>query len=246
MSEMKLDQPTDPAKDGMRIDEKHHSRGYGKVILDFLNPAYHIRRMKEDFQVTKAALQKRQELLSGQATTADLPEIFRGKLMGVFFATGWTNLVGIGMGYMAQKMFSNAWVGLLSTPILCFIMTAIGFQAGWWLDNRRIYRAYKSDPAHQFAELQKDMWPVHRTALPMAVMFNFANVLFAAPILALLTWLAPEFAREAPAGLLIMIGEFLFIAGSFVRVMGDFFDRHGYELAIKYRSVCACDQSDAV
>ncbi len=238
MPEVKLKGSTDDNQKKMKIDTDHHSRGFGKVILDFLNPGYHFRRMKEDLVVTKAALMKRKELLRGQANSEDLPEIFRGKLMGVFFATGWTNLVGIALGYVAQKMFSSPWAGLLLTPVLCFLMTAIGFQIGWWLDNRRIYGAYHKDPAHQFLELQKDMMPVHRTSLPMAIAFSFANVLIAAPILALLTWLVPDFAREAPAGLLIMIGEFLFIAGTFVRVMGDFFDKHGYALAIKYRAVC--------
>lgn len=222
--------------------EEHHSRPFWKVVLDFLNPGYHVKRFKEDLLVTRAALEKRKHLISGEVLTEDMPEIFRGKLFGVFFLTGWTNLVGIGLGYVAQKMFSSEWVGLFATPVLCYFVTAVGFQIGWWLDNRRIYAAYHPDPAHRFWELQKDMFPVHKASLPMAVVFAFANLIVATPILALISWLSPEISREIPAGLLIMIGEFLFIGGSFVRIMGDFFDKYSYHLAMKYRNVCTQNQ----
>lgn len=236
---------TEQSDPGVQVHLEHPKRTFGRVVLDFLNPGYHFRRLKEDMVATKAALQKRKELLAGSMSHAELPEVFRGKLMGVFFATGWTNMVGIGLGYVAQKMFSNAWVGLLSTPILCYVMTAIGFQVGWWIDNMKIYQGYKKDPAHQFFELQKDMWPVHQKAFSMAVVFTIVNVGFASPILAALTFFAPNVAKEIPAGMLIMIGEFLFIAGSFVRVMGDFFDKHSYKLAMKYRAICANCESGA-
>ena len=209
------------------------------VVGDFVNPAYHVRRFKEDLAVTRRALAKRKELLAGETHHADYPEIFRGKLMGVFFATGWTNLVGIGLGYVAQKIWSSVWVGLFSTPVLAFVVTAIGFQIGWWLDNRTIYRAAHADPGHQFLQLQKDMMPVHRAALPFAVVFNFANVLVSGPILAVLTLIFPKAAQEIPAGALIMIVEALFIGGSFVRVMGDFFDKYSYQLAAKYHPILA-------
>lgn len=212
-------------------------KSWTKVIGDFANPVYHWKRFKEDMVVTRRALAKRKELLAGETHHADYPEIFRGKLMGVFFATGWTNLIGIGLGYVAQKMWSSVWVGLFSTPVLAYVVTAIGFQVGWWLDNRDIYRAAHSDPAHQFWQLQKDMLPVHRAALPFAVVFNFANVLVSGPILALITLVAPRVAQEIPAGAMIILVEFLFIGGSFVRVMGDFFDKYSYRLAAKYHPV---------
>ena len=72
----------------------------------------------------------------------------------------------------------------------------------------------------------------------MAVVFSFANLIVATPILALISFLSPNIAKEIPAGVLIMIGEFLFIGGTFVRVMGDYFDKYSYLLAIKYRSIC--------
>lgn len=243
MSDPSTDSPLKQLLDANK-ENKHHSRSIWKVILDFCNPFYHVKRFKEDFAVSKAALEKRKQLLSGEASTADLPEIFRGKLLGVFFLTGWTNLIGLGLGFALQKATGSEWIGLYTTPPLCYIVTAIAYQIGWWIDNRKIYRQTHDDPAHRFWELQKDMLPVHRASLPMAVMFGFANLIVATPIQFMISFFSPEVAKEIPSGLLIMIGEFLFIGGAFVRIMGDFFDKYGYKLAIKYRSICKSDSSD--
>ena len=233
--------PVEPQDDGHKErarKAKHHARPFWKIIFDFCNPIYHFRRFKEDLAVSKAALEKRKKLIAGEADHADLPDIFRGKLMGVFFLTGWTNLIGIALGYAAQKAYQSEWVGLYATPVLCYLVTAVAFQIGWWVDNRRIYRQTHKDPAHRFWELQKDMLPVHRASLPMAVMFGFANLIVATPILFAISLLNPDLSKEIPAGLLIMIGEFLFIGGAFVRIMGDFFDKYSLRLAMKYRAIC--------
>lgn len=188
---------------------------------------------------TRAALARRKELLSGSAAHADLPEIFRGKLMGVFIATGWTNLLGIFLGGLLQFTFRNQWLGLFTTPAICYLVTALAFQIGWWLDNREIYRAAHPDPAHRFWELQRDMWPVHQAALPFAVAFSTVNLVLTAPILGVITLINPELGKNTPAGALIILVEFLFIGGSFVRLMGDFFDKYSFRLAAKYARVCS-------
>ncbi len=207
-------------------------------LIDHMNPRYHLTRFKEDMAATKSALQKRKDLLNGNADHASLPEIFRGKLMGVFFATGWTNLVGIALGVAAQKASSNQYVGLFATPVFCYFVTAIGFQVGWWLDNRRIYQQVHADPAHRFWSLQQDMLPVHKASLPFAVAFNVANLVISGPILVLISWINPTVGRETPAGILIIVVEFLFVGSQFVRVMGDFFDKYSYKLATKYKVIC--------
>lgn len=215
-----------------------HSRTPWQAVRDMFSLRYHVRRLQEDLAATKSALELRKHLDTGNADREMLPAIFRGKLMGVFFATGWTNLIGIFLGGWLQYSNQNQWVGLFSTPALCYIVTAIGFQIGWFLDNRTIYRNAHPDPAHRFLELQKDMLPVHKAALPVAIVFSTANILIAGPILTLITLINPEAGKNTPAGALIMLVEFLFIGGSFVRLMGDFFDKYAYKLATKYAKVC--------
>lgn len=208
------------------------------ALKNIFSLRYHIRRLKEDLSVTRAALERRKALLAGTATEAELPDIFRGKLMGVFFATGWTNLLGIAAGGFLQYRFGNPLLGLYSTPPLCFTFTAISFQIGWWLDNKRIYQTVDDSPGAQFLNLQRDMWPVHKAAIPVAIGFSVLNYIILTPLYAVLLLVAPNLAKNTPAGALIMVIEFLFIGGTFVRIMGDFFDRYGYTLAAKYREVC--------
>ncbi|MDK3161043.1 hypothetical protein QPK87_31465 [Kamptonema cortianum] len=220
----------------------HHApptRSVARAIQDFFSPRYHYERFREDLVATREALKKRKELLAGEAHHASLPEIFRGKLMGVFFATGWTNLIGIGLGYVLQKAYSSQWVGLFSTPLLCFVVTGLAFQFAWWIDNRAIYKAAAPDPAHRFLSFQRDMGRVHLASLPFAIVFNIVNVSVVAPILGIITLINPALGKETPAGALIILVEFLFIGGSYVRVMGDFFDKFSYVLATRYREVCA-------
>lgn len=208
------------------------------ALADLFSIRYHARRLKEDLAVTKAALEKRKALLAGTATEEELPDIFRGKLMGVFFATGWTNLIGILLGGFLQYRFENPILGLYATPPLCFTVTAIAFQVGWWLDNKRIYESVNPTPGGQFLTLQRDMWPVHKAAFPIAIGFSLLNYILLTPFYLLLTTFAPNLAKNTPAGALIVMIEFLFIGGTFVRLMGDFFDRHGFTLAAKYRDIC--------
>lgn len=209
-----------------------------RALADLFSIRYHARRLKEDLAATKAALERRKALNEGVATADELPDIFRGKMMGVFFATGWTNLIGIVIGGILQFRTGNPLIGLYSTPPLCFLITGIAFQIGWWADNKKIYNRFHKDPAHQFLQLQKDMWPVHRAALPIAIGFSLLNYIILTPLYSVLTWINPGLAKNTPAGALIMAIEFLFIGGTFVRLMGDFFDRHGYTLAAKYRDIC--------
>jgi hypothetical protein len=214
-------------------------RSFVQFLKDIFSIRYHVHRLKEDLTFTKAALAKRKLLLAGTATAAELPEIFRGKLMGVFFATGWTNLIGIALGGFLQFRFGNPLLGLYSTPPLCFLITGIAFQIGWWADNKTIYGNHNQDPYHQFLNLQKDMWPMHRAALPIAIGFSLLNYILITPLYGLLSAINPMLAKNTPAGALIMLVEFLFIGSTFVRLMGDFFDRHSYTLAAKYKEICA-------
>lgn len=207
-------------------------------IRDLFSIRYHIRRLKEDITATKSALERRKALHDGQATEGELPDIFRGKLMGVFFATGWTNLLGIMAGGFLQYRFGNGLLGLYATPPLCFTFTAVAFQIGWWFDNKTIYRSVAETPGGRFLALQRDMVPVHRAALPIAIGFSLMNYVILSPLYLLLEWINPMLAKNTPAGALIMVIEFLFVGGTFVRLMGDFFDRHGYTLAAKYRDIC--------
>ncbi|MFQ6540178.1 hypothetical protein [Aphanothece stagnina] len=214
-----------------------HRSGW-QVVIDFLNPVYHFRRFKEDMAVAKSALYLRKQILHDGLDSHRLPEIFRGMMMGIFFATGWTNMLGVAAGALLQRLTDNQWIGLYSTFFFCFVITAVAYQIGWYLDNRRLYAKTHADPVHRFLELQRDMWPIHKTALRFVVAFSIINIPLSTLIVGVITLISDRFAKNMPSGLVIMLVEALFVAGPFVRIMGDTFDKHSYVLAAKYRHLC--------
>lgn len=82
------------------------------------------------------------------------------------------------------------------------------------------------------------MWPIHKTALRFVVAFSIINIPLSTLIVGVITLISDRFAKNMPSGLVIMLVEALFVAGPFVRIMGDTFDKHSYVLAAKYRHLC--------
>lgn len=200
----------------------------------FINPVYHVRRFKEDLSATRKALRFRKEILHGNFDGMALPEVFRGKLFGVFFATGWTTTLGFLASWILQRATNSQWVGLYATPVLIYIITALAYQIGWYLDNKRLYALSYKEKDRRFIEFEKDLAPVHWTGFKFAVIFNVLNLTLGSLLTALVTFISEPFAKVFPQFVFIVIIEALFVAGPFVRIMGDFFDRYSYRLAKKY------------
>lgn len=205
-----------------------------ETIRQFGNPLYHFRRFLEDLDASRKALVLRRQILRGEITDVPWNVIFRGKLFGVFFATGWTSLLGVGLGYSLQLATRSQWIGLYVTPVLIYIVTAVAYQVGWFLDNQAIYNRLPGDAWERFRRFQSDLLPVHLTALKFAIGFNLLNLLAGTLIVGLITWASKAFAQVFPASLTTMVIEAVFIAGPFVRIMGDFFDRYSFVLADQY------------
>ncbi|MCU0316709.1 MAG: hypothetical protein MUC92_08960 [Fimbriimonadaceae bacterium] len=206
--------------------------------LDYANPKYHWSQIKHDLDSMKQAMANRHAVLEGEHTVP-LDRVFRGKLFGAFFLSGPSNILGVVLGYGLQRFFHNQWVGLFGTILVCFLITAIAYQIVWFLDNRRLYRKVSDNPLIAFREMQRDLAPVHRTALNFALGFGLITIPINALIVGIMTLVNDDFAKIVPVGGIMMIVEALFVSGAFVRVMGDFYEKYSVKLAEKYQDTFA-------
>lgn len=119
------------------------------------------------------------------------------------------------------------------------VVTSVVFQIVWWIDNKKLY-AHLPTSFDKLKELERDLWPVHwtgiRTGLILGLMSSFWVV---GIVVAAFQLLAPKLAEIIPMNLFLVITEAIVIQGPFLRIMGDFFDRHSKRLAAKYESVLA-------
>lgn len=202
-----------------------------KRILPYLNPAYHIRQMKEDLRLMRQAL-RTQRVFSKPHTPDELQQLFRGRLFTCFFLSGPTSFLGAGIGGVLQWMTNNAWVGLFGTILGTLLVTTIAYQVFWFFGNRRVYRVGGHFGWRGFHDLQRDLWPVHLFGAKTGLSF----ALVAIPINAVIIGIFEFFglASRLPVPLLVLIIDAIVVQGTFVRIMGDFFDRYAHELSLKH------------
>jgi hypothetical protein len=200
-----------------------------------LNPKYHVMRLREDLGHMMKAIALR-KTLNFEDHEVSLGEVFRGKLLSTFFLTGPSGLVALGLAYWVQRITANAFVGFFMTVLFLGVITSAFYQLLWYLDNRRIYRQAFGDPISRFLNLQRDILPVNfkgiRTGLVLGAVSTFW---LASLIIAPIQIFFPRVAEVVPAGLLLFGLEAIFVQAPLLRIMGDFFEKHGQVLGEKYR-----------
>ena len=201
-----------------------------KRALDYLNPAYHLRRMKEDLNLMHQALRTR-KTLAAPKNEEELQQLFRGRLFAAFFLSGPFGMVGAALGYAVQRWTENPWIGWIGTIFFTMTVTTAAYQLMWFLNNRDMYGG--SGSKSTFAELQRDLWPVHwfgiRTGFLFALMASPINAI----LIGALQLFSASMARTLPIPVLVLLVDWIVVQGTFVRLMGDFFDRHSRVLAAR-------------
>lgn len=208
-------------------------RFWSKLVC-YLNPAYHIRKLKEDFAAFGQYLVARKTF--GDALDMDsLISAFRGKLFGSFFLSGGFSLVGVAAGTYLQYLTRSPWVGLL-VPIVvgAFAATAV-YQMVWWCDNWRVYRLYRHHIWDRLGEFERDLMPIHASGLRLAAVFALLTVPLNAVLIKVLDFINPQIAQVLPISVIYWITDVALLQSTFVRVMGDKFEAHAHVLAEKYR-----------
>lgn len=204
---------------------------------DMLNPAYHVRQMKEDMKAFKLAMANRQRLLH-ETDHSDIVELFRGRLVGTFFISGPSNLVGVALASWLQVASGMPYMALLM-PVVCYLTTALAYQVVWAYENRKLYGWLPGSPWTRFVAMEKDLWPVHRASFRYALFFYFLLTVTQPIVIFAVDSLNHKLAQRVPFPAIMTVVEFLLISGPFVRNMGDFFESYAPVIGERYRTFCA-------
>lgn len=202
-----------------------------RQALNYLNPVYHLRRFQEDVHLMRRAFQERGASTIPHSET-ELQQLFRGRLFSAFFLCGPFGMAGAALGYVWQRYSQSPWIGWLGTVLFTMILTTIAYQIIWLLMNKPIYAPYRR--SDRFMALQSDMWPAHwfgiRTGGAFALLASPIN----AALIGLLQYFSSSLARDLPIPILVLLVDWIVVQGTFMRLMGDFFDRHSRVLAARH------------
>lgn len=171
-----------------------------------------------------------------------LQQLFRGKLFSVFFISGPSGIVAATLAYGVQRSFRSPWMGLLATFILAFVVTTIAYQLIWLLDNKILYR--QKSFFQKLKALERDLWPVHWCGMRAGLAFLPIVGSINAVVIGLMQFASPRFAEVFPVPVIVFLVDIAMVQAPFMRIMGDFFDRHSYTLARTYLPAFGTDGSD--
>lgn len=198
----------------------------------YLNPLYHLRKLREDLISMWTALRLYRR--SGKLTTEELATSFRGKLLACFFLGGPTIWIGFATAYWLQRKYQNPFIGQYATHAINLVITTLAFQFIWWVGNREMYRSENPTLAGRFRAFQRDLLPVHGNGIRIGMTFN----LISWPIVSLILWgiqtLNHRAAVDIPAQAVQQAFDATFINTTFMRLMGDFFERWSVVLAERH------------
>jgi hypothetical protein len=200
----------------------------------YLNPAYHVRKMREDFSAFREYLVAR-KTFGMSLDTGSIVRGFRGKLFGSFFLSGGFSLVGVAAGTYLQAITRNPWIGLFVPIVVGAIAATTVYQIVWWCDNWRLYRLYRRHPWEQFGEFERDLYPIHVSGLRMAAIFALLTIPLNSALIKVLDFINPTIAQVLPISIVYWLTDVALLQSTFVRVMGDIFEAHAHKLAEKYR-----------
>lgn len=198
----------------------------------YLNPVYHLRRLREDLLSMWTALRLHRQ--DGNLTQEELATLFRGKLLACFFMGGPTIWIGFSLAYWLQLKTQNPFVGQYATPAINLVITTLAFQFVWWIGNREMYRVEYPVLRDRFRAFQRDLLPVHWNGFRIGMTFN----LISWPTVSLILFGIQAFNHRAavhiPAQAVQQAFDATFINTTFMRLMGDFFERWSHVLAERH------------
>lgn len=198
----------------------------------YLNPLYHLRRLREDLlsMWTALRLHRRDGSLSGE----ELATSFRGKLLACFFMSGPTIWIGFATAYYLQRKYQNPWIGQYATHAINLVITTLAFQFIWWVGNREMYRAEQPTLRGRFRAFQRDLLPVHGNGIRIGMTFNLISWPIVSLILLGIHALNRRASVDIPAQAVQQAFDATFINTTFMRLMGDFFERWSLVLAERH------------
>lgn len=200
----------------------------GQTIKRYANPMYHLRKLWEDLQSLVAALKS----FTGEtATIEELGSAFRGKLLACFYLSGPLSFVSLAASVYLQRKTQNPFVGQYSEQAMSMVFCTLAYQVFWALGNRGLYRGTLRE---RFVAFEKDMLPVHGNGIKIGMSFNLVVWPVTSAILFGVQLLNRQAAVNIPAALVQGVINTVFVQPTFMRAMGDFFERWSRVLAERH------------
>ncbi len=211
-------------------------KGLRKTLRDLANPVYHLRKIGEDFSAAYHAL-RNWNFTDIRSRRDALAKAFRGKFFAAFFFSGGFGLVAAGLATSVQYQTRNPYLAVALTLVFSLVLTTLAFQTFWAVANVDFYRTTSPNLWSRFKQLQRDLWPIHATALRVAPVF--ASIAF--PVNGLIAWLFSllpnEIGAHIPMPPIVLVVNWLIIDGTFIRIMCDRFDTQSQTMADRYAVV---------
>lgn len=199
--------------------------------------------LKEDLALVKQANQIR-KLYSHPHSPEELQKLFRGKLFSIFMVSGPTAFLGLAIAGVLQAITRSAWVGLFASIVLVFVVTTTAFQILWYADNKNIYRENGRFGRHSFVTMQQDLMPLHLFGVKTAATFALVAVPINAAIIGAVQIANSQAAHSLPVPLMVFVLDTILVQGTFMRIMGDFFDRHSVMLTERHFDLLSAPTND--
>ncbi|MCW5940416.1 MAG: hypothetical protein KF884_12270 [Fimbriimonadaceae bacterium] len=213
------------------IDKLRFVAGY---LRDFLKPAYHLRKIKEDVRASVHAVRNRDlEMMKGDHD--GFARAIRGRLFATYFLVGPFGAMGFLAGLAFQYGIGKSlpYLGLLTfavTIIVGNIGTIIGFQTLWGLFHRKLYS--KGAPTFfDWVLFWRDILPLQWSGFRLWLAANVVLLPLATVLLGLLDQFLPAVTAAVPVAIIVPTLELFLVHSSLIRLMGDLFERESHRIA---------------
>jgi hypothetical protein len=203
-----------------------------KTVKSWVNPAYHLRKIREDLSSAAHGLK-----VWHLGRLLDDPPRFataaRGKFFATFVIAGACASVALPIGHAAQASSSNFWTGMFVTIGVGHGIANLGFWIIWGTTNRDLYRSINGF-GPKFVAIAKDVLPLLGRGLQIAIPLTAVALLLNVPIVGAVEKFLPASVRLLPVGVIMAIVDALMFNSHYVRLMGNLFEKYSNEMAKKY------------
>ena len=201
------------------------------AVKNFANPAYHWRKIKEDFNAAKSGISV-WHLGTLRSNAEAFANAARGKFFATFVLAGFCAALALPLGHSVQVAAKNYYAGMAAVIIIGHGLANIAFQIIWAWSNSDLYKSHRG--VQKFLAIQRDLLPMQWKGLKIATVLT----LIALPIVALITWLfqrfLPNLVEIVPMGALMALIDIMLFNSHFVRLMGNLYEQYSHTLAKKY------------
>jgi hypothetical protein len=204
-------------------------RNWKKSIRSWANPMYHVRKMREDLSAAKHGLK-----IWHLGTLLDDQEKFakaaRGKFFATFVIAGACAAIAFPIGWAAQAASNSFWIGMGVTILAGHTAANLSFLTIWNFTNKDLYR--HRGPFAVFEDMLPLLWRGIKVAAFLTVIALPLNGI----IVKGLETFAANAIRFLPTSAFMAMLDALLFNSTYVRLMGNLYEKYANELAAKYCS----------